>query len=813
MNSSEDIFNKKTDYRQVIFNFLKRKYLFAISLIIFLTGAYLFNKITPAVFENHTVLLFSGYNNEFMFDEEKSLQAYNNKFTIDQLENEIGILQSYTLVRQALQNLNFEVSYYYEENLIPKFTYKKSPFILTEELYRLCPYTVIFDTGILQPLYLPFTIKFLPDNKFHLSAHGTNVFLYSYITHDEQGLVDKIDIDGIYEFGELIETENFSFKIMLNENFGSSRYKSGKLYFLFNNTNYQTLEVLSKLDIDQNSANSTIINISLSGKNSVKITDFLNTYTDVYLNRNLERKNRIAVNTVNFIERQIKDISDSLTYTEEKLQDYRTSHKVMDLSFQGEKIYDQLLELENQKARLLVQAKYYNYINEYLNTNEVVSDLAAPSSMGVEDKVLSELISQLILKNAERINLLNNTNKQNIFLGGLEREIQNLKKTILENVSYNMSTTQISITEIENRAARLTKQIEELPQTERELFGIKRKFNLNDAIYTYMLQKRAEAQISKAAHTADCEVIDPARFITIAKISPKSRMNYSIALLLGLALPIIFILIRDFFNDRISNRRDIERLCPYNIIGSVLHNEHKDKLVLANYPESSIAESFRATRTNVQLLFEHNDQQIILVTSSLYKEGRKLVAVNIASAFTYYGQRSVLISFDLRNPVLHQLLDMNNDAGLSDYMTNEATLEDIIQKTSIENLYFISSGSVATTPAEIISSGKTASLITKLKELYDHIIIDTSPTGLVTDTYLLMKYADVNLFVVRNNFTRKSVFTSIVQNLKTNKIPNIAILLNDVKPSRNPFEFGHELSYLSQLKNRKKVEDYFFQKD
>ncbi|MEA3445945.1 MAG: polysaccharide biosynthesis tyrosine autokinase, partial [Bacteroidota bacterium] len=764
------------------------------------------------VYENHAALLFSSYSKEFVFDSETNRQGYQ-KFGVSQLENEIGILQSYTLVRQALQKLNFEVSYFHEENLIPKLTYNKSPFILFNEIYRMCPFTVLFDRENPQPLYLRFYIEILPDNKFRIKANENNIHLYSYITHTELGIVDNININGIYEFGEKIETDNFSFTIMLNENFGTKKYHSKKIFFYFNNTNYQTLKFLSKLDIDQSSDNSTLVNITISGENSEKITEFLNTFTKVYLDRNLERKNRMAVNTVNFIERQIKDISDSLSYTEEKLQHYRTTHKVMDLSFQGEKIYDKLLELENQKAEFLVQAKYYSYIKKYLNSNENVLDLAAPSSMGVEDKVLSELISQLILKNAERINLLNNSNNRSIFLGGLEREIQNLKKTILENVSYNQSTTQISINEIENRAIKLTEQIEQLPQTERELFGIKRKFNLTDAIYTFMLQKRAEAQISKAAHTADCEIIDPARLISISHISPKRKMNYIIAIILGLAIPFIFILIRDFLNDKISNRRDIERISQFPIIGQVLHNDKKDKLILANYPNSLIAESFRAVRTYIQLLFEQNEQQIILTTSSLYKEGRKLVAVNIATAFTFYGKKSILVSFDMRDSTLHQILDMDNEIGLSSYLSNKATLEDIIQKTSIENLDFISSGDINVNAIELISSGKTISLINKLKEMYDHIIIDTSPVGLVTDTYLLMKYADVNIVVVRNAYTRKSVFSSILQNLKTNKIPNVAILLNDVKPSRNPFDYGHELSYMNQLNSKKKVKDFFFQKD
>jgi capsular exopolysaccharide synthesis family protein len=781
--------------------------------VVFFIGAYINNKITPSVYQNSTVLLFSGSNSEFVFDGEKSMQGINRRFSAHELENEMGILQSYPLVKQALQQLDFDISYYFETNLIPKYTHHKSPFIITRELYRDCPFTVIFDREKVQPLGLPFSIEFLPENKFRIRASGTNLILYSFLTEEEISYGNAVNLDAIYEFGENISSQNFHFKIMLNENFANDQYKSGRLYFQFNHTNYQTLEYLSSLNVWPNSMNSTLVSVALTGKNKIKITDFLNTFTEVYLERNLERKNRMAVNTVNFIERQIKDISDSLQYTEGQLQDFRTSHKVMDLSFQGQKIYDQLMTLENSKAQLLMQEQYYNYIKEYLTNNQDASDLAAPSSMGVEDRVLSELISKFILKTAERDNLKNKSNKQSIFLGGIEREIKNLRKTILENVSYNLSTTQMSINDINNRSASMSAQIARLPQTERQLFGIKRKFNLTDAIYTFLLEKLAEAQISQAAHTPDCEVIDPARYITASPIAPKRNQAYIIAIFLGLIVPFIYILIKDALNDKVTNRKDIDRHGNLPLIGQVLHNDHKDKLVLANYPDSIISGSIRAVCTYIQLLYEPGNNQIVLITSSLNNEGRKLISANIATAYAQLGKRTVLMSFNINDPSLYEILHMDNSVGLGNYIANKATLDDIIQTTSIENLDFISSGQMIKSSLKLISSGKTISLITKLKEIYDQIIIDTSPIGLITDTFLLMKQADVNILVARENHTKKSVFSSVVHNVKANKIDNVSVLLNDVKPSRNPYEYGHELTYLKQINSKRKLTDFFFQRD
>ena len=811
MNSSDEILNKKTDYRQVFFNFLKYKYVFAISVILFFVGAYFLNKLTPAIYENETTLLFSGNERDLIFESEAG-PAYGSGFSHEQIENEMGILRSYTIIGQALQELNFEVSYFFEDNLVPSVKHKKSPFKLTEELYKACPFTVIFDPTSTQPVGLEFDIQFLGNNQFQIQAQGTNVLMFNYLTHEEKGLVGMVSLDGIFEFGQDIVSEQYNFKILLNENYGSDRFENGRLYFTFNHTNFQTLELMNSLLVDPYSSSSSLVSITLQGQNPYKITDFLNTYTSVYLERNLERKNRMAVNTVNFIERQIKDISDSLQYTESELQNFRASHKVMNLSFQGEQIYNKLMELENEKANLLVQAKYYNYIKKYLNNNEDVTDLAIPSSMGVEDKVLTQLITQLILKYADRDNLLNNSNKQSIFLGGIEREIQNLKKSILENVKYNLSTTNISITGINNRASSLSNQISKLPQTERELFGIQRKFDLTDAIYTYLMEKRAEAQITRAAHSADCEIIDPARYITATYVGPTKSMNYIFAILLGIGLPFIFVLFKDFLNDRIQSKKDLSRLCNFPMVGQILHNENKENLVVAHHPQSGISASFRAVPTYVKLLFEEQGDQVILVTSSLAGEGKKLVAANMAMAFSMVSKRSVLVSFDFRDPSMHSLLGLDDSIGVSNYLENSALIDDVVQPTIIDNLDFISCGPYIDNPLSIISSGKTTSFITKLREMYDHIIIDATAIGLATDTFLMMKQADVNILVVRENFTRKSIFSSIVQNIVANRIPNVALLMNDVRPSRNPFESGYELSYLEQ-KSNKRIRDYFFQRD
>jgi tyrosine-protein kinase Etk/Wzc len=811
VNPSEEIFNKKTDYRAVLFNFIRFKYYFVALTIFLLVGAFVLNKVTNTVYQNQAMLLFTDQNNSAFLQSDNLMQGFGGNLNTDDLENELGILASYTMVSQTLQEMDFDISYYKEENLLDRLNIYVKSFAITKEIYKSSPFTVIFDRSKLQPTYVPFIVTQVDGETFRLSASGNEVELFSYVTHEVERVINNIDFKGEFKFGETIETSYFSFKVLLNENSGSFNYKNGSLFFQFNNTNYQTLEILGSMIVKSTSKTSSLIKVVLSGENIDKITDFLNIYTAVYLERNLERKNRIAVNTVDFIETQIAEISDSLSDASTRLQDFKSEYSLTDLSYQGNESFKQMQLLEQERSQLFMQYKYYRYIEEYLQNNKDVGAIAAPSAMGVEDKNLNDLIAEMILLNNRRVNLQKENKDKNIFLGKVERELQNLKKTILENVKYNLSTTQFAINENNGRRIKLNDQISQLPQREKELLSMDRVFKLNDNIYTFLMEKRAESQIAKAANAPDCEIVDPARVLTAAPIAPNKSMNYILAIFLGIFVPFLIILMKDFLNDKVVNKRDIDRITNYPLVGLITHESSRDDLVLYNNPYSSVSESFRTVRTNMHLHAENRQMQTVLVTSSFDEEGRKFVAVNLAIAFAMFGKKTAFVSFNLREPSLHDYFSLRNDVGVANYLSGERNFEDIIQSTQIENLDFIATGPKTFNSIELIASSRTTLLFNKLKEVYDYIIVEAAPVGKVTDSYLLMDYSDANLLVVRQNHTRKAVLSSIVQNISDNKMENMMTILNDVRPSSNPYEFGYELSVMNKTKRRFSLRSLFFQ--
>ncbi len=799
MKKTSDILQQKTDYKELFYKLYRHKKWFIVSLIVFLTTAYLFNKIATSIFENQTTLLLQEEEKSSFMTGENIMQGFGLFGGNQNIENEIGILQSFTLVNDAIIQLNLETSLYKKEYTFGdmlNFDFLRSD----KEIYNDSPVRITINKSNLQPIDLPISFRIIDNKKVKIEAYGIDVPMYSYLEDEVIFLADTVSINGIYNFEDEIKGKYFDFKVHLKTK-EINLWKDEQMYFVFNVLNLLTLLHQANIEAINTSKTSSLVIITMKGDNKYKITDFLNTLSNSYLDRNLEKKNRIAINTVKFIDSQISEVSDSLSIAESKLQNFRTANQVMDLSFQGQKSFEKMSELESQRAVLLIQQKYYEYIRDYFNRNNDMSDLIAPSSMGVQDPLLNQMILELITLNSERRNLLNRGNTKNLFLNNIEIQINNLKNTIRENIANNAATTNIALQDINNRVAKINSEMSKLPSTERQLFGIERKFKLNDAIYTFLLQKRSEAQIARASNAPDYEVIDPARHVTTSVIYPKRSLNYIIAGAGGLLIPFIIIMLGEFLNMKISSKKELESITELPIIGHVFHNDGKNKLVITDSSNSPISESFRSIRTNLQFYSRGKEKQVILLTSSYSGEGKSFVAQNLASVFALFGKKTLLIGFDMRRPKIYQDLNLNNKIGMSTALINKATVEEIIQSTQIDNLDYISAGPVPPNPLELIASERTDEVFRELRKIYDFILIDSPPVGVVSDAYLLTKYADVTLFVVRQGYTHKEAFTNNIEHLKQKKIANVSLVLNDVKARGMAYDYGYEYTYYSDNGN------------
>jgi hypothetical protein len=352
----------------------------------------------------------------------------------------------------------------------------------------------------------------------------------------------------------------------------------------------------------------------------------------------------------------------------------------MDLDFQATQVFEQLKDYENEKARLDIKALYYKTLQQYILQNKDLENvLIIPTTMGIDDPLLTKLTSELSGYYAEREEMLYYSKPGNPMIEAIERKIELTESTLLENINNIIKTSNLTVRDINRRIKVLEEKISQLPATQRQLLGIERKFRLSDAMYNYLQQKRSEAQITKASNEPDNEIIDIARGSGGSPVFPKKSLNYMISLILGLVLPVVYILGKDYFNDKIVERKDVENITKYPIIGHIIHSNRDTQAVVAESPKSSISESFRSIRTNIQFLSKGKDKQIVLFTSDMVSAGKTFCAINLASIFA---------------------------------------LEDIIQVSPIENLDIIMAGPVPPNPSELIASEKTAELFSSLNKIY-----------------------------------------------------------------------------------------------
>lgn len=778
MDNFKEPENEETiELKYLIYKFLSKWYLFASSLVLAVLIAYLFNSWSSQVYEVTTTVLIK--DEQTLLDSKFSagLGIYNTQYRV---LNETGILKSAQLTRRALERLNFGIDYFSENGLN------------TTELYNSAPFRIVIDSVVSQPVNMNFEIDFISKNEFILSVDEENVTRCNFRLKKKTSKAEAIFYSKKHKLYEKIQNNDFAFTVI--PNFSSTNTDSDRRFSFRINSPDELIKRYRNFTVSSNK-NSSILTISIEGGNTSKLIDFLNTLTSEYLKKGIERKNLIAENTIKFIDTQVGEISDSLVYSETKLQNYRSENRVMNMDFQAQQAMTSLESFKNQRAEILVKARYYEYLKNYLKDNKDGQDLVAPSALGIEDPILSNLISDLTKMFNDRLEMMFNSKKDNPYIASIDLRINSMKETILENIENLINATEISLQDIDQRISQVSERVNKLPETQRQLFGFERKFKLNDAIYTYLLTKRSEMQIAKASYLPDNEVIDGANDSDVSLVAPNSKRNYIIAFLLGLGLPMAFLLMKDYLNDKILLNDDVEKITDSPILGYVIRNKDKSRSVLFDNPMSLTSESIRSIRTNFQFIANEKNKNVVLITSSMMDEGKSFISINLALSFALNNKKCVILSFDLRKPKIKEYLNLKSNAGISTYLSSGISLDEIITPTAFPNLDAITAGPTPPNPMELISNEKTKELFRELKERYDYIFIDTPPVGMVADALILLKYSDINIYVIRHNLTIKKVFANVVNNFRKRGINNINIIINDIPAGKKFLSYSQGYGY------------------
>ena len=779
MNHSQSNNEEKIDLKIYIERYLIFWKQILLSILIFLLLGFFYNRYSKKIYKSSTTLLIKEETNASLGSDDifEGLDLFGGQMNI---KNEIGILKSFSLTKNTLEKLNFRISYFHSGSFKSNDIYKKTPFV------------VIIDENRPQSINQKFYIELISENEFILTTNLNNVNLFDMSTETFISNKDyDFNYEGLHKFGEKIITDFFSFTISKND---LSLFKDEdwvNYFFVVSSYNDLTKNYLKNLKILEIEKDASILKISLEGSNPLKINDFLNKFTELYLALDLDEKNQITSNTIQFINEQLVSISDSLSNVESSLETFKEINPKIELSQKEYGAFYQVEKLEQEKAILELNNKYYISLQEYLFKNNNINNIVAPSTMGIDDPLLNSHIIELT-KLYSQLDLISVNSKQgHPLVKSIKKQIKSTKEKLIENIENVINSSELTLEDINSRIVELESVIGDLPQNERILLNIQRKFNLNENIYNYLLEKRAEASITKASNISDHKVIDMPRLESNLPIKPNTTLIYVISIMLGFFLPSIIISIYYLFNNKIIDKKDIDEITSVPLIGKIMHNDSGYNLVNINSPKSAIAESFRSIRTNIQYLASDKIEKVICITSSIGGEGKTFVAMNLASIFSITRGKTILIGADMRKPKIFNDFNLSNDVGLSSYLSNQNTKDEVIQKTEFENLDIILSGPIPPNPSELLSLEKMKDFIEELKKTYKHIIIDTPPIGLVTDGLVLMKYSDINIYVVRQNFTTKEMLNNFNDTIIKNNVLNMNLIVNDISNDKTSHGYGY----------------------
>jgi len=764
------------DIKALIIRFINKWYYFAIALIICITLAFLKIKTTPKVYEVSSILKMNTGNSkaENILDEHPDKEEQI-------IDDEIVVIKSSDYIRQTLNQLDFTVSYYKKGHLSKSEVYKND-----------FPVNVILDTGKLQLTGVPIYINIVSENEFEIKVNSDNGTLYNFKSDKAQQVIDeKIEFNKRYTFGEPIDEKYFSLSVLRNEN--SFAEGNGKLYFTINSPNALVDNFLKKLEIQKGShRDSRILKLFTQGSVVKREIDFLNTLMEVVKRKDLEEKNQEDVKTIDFINNQLSMASENLDEAEQNLESFQyTTTQIGESSA----LYEKRDQLESEISDLNVRLRYYKNVLSNIESAAGVSNISAPSSVGVDNTVLSNLLLKLTELHQQKAQLERTATEANPVFQRTLLEIKTTKDAIKDNLKGAISSTNIAIENAEDRLRQTNSTINRLPSTQRRRIGIERQFEFTDNTYDMLLQRKAEAGISLATNVSDWKVIENASVEGNSPVSPKTKFLLMLAIVLGLVIPAFVIVTKDYFDDKVKSKSDIERITNIPFLGAVTKGVKYHKLVSEYEARSPLLESLRNIRINLQYLSTNKNQKIIGFTSSTSGEGKTFCSVNLGIIIAQSGKKVLVIDADLRNSSISNYFNFNNKHGLSSYLIERSSLSDIVMNTKINNLDLIQAGPIPPNPSDLLSLPKMDFLINELKEKYDYIVIDAPPLGIVSDYILLSTYVDASIYVTRYNFTKKHFLDKVNELYESKKVNNISILLNDVKLSHVYGELGKDAQY------------------
>lgn len=740
--------------------------LFAISVVVALAIAFVYTKYDTPPYDVMATLMIQDHNAQP--NEQKSslveFQALEQVNAPKVVENEIEVLRSNQLIKDVVDYFQLWADYKLKGGIIKD-----------QDLYGKSPVRINLIEGATP----------VPVQKINLRVLDTD----TYLLLGAKGASTK------HRYNDTIS--NMGCRWAITKNTSLAHYIGDEVQVTVTDPDATVLGYQNRLKIEPQEKPATVINISLSDPNVKKAEDFINYLIYFYKQSDIAEKSKITKSTLEFIDNRLGSLSGQLNSAENNIEGFRSANGLTDINAQSQ-MYLQGMQSNGEKlneinTQLNVIDKLENYLNEAGNNNSII-----PSTVGIADQHLSDLVQKLSDLELERNKMLATLPEKNPAFDPINRQITLLKQEIKDGIAGIKSSLTTMQKSVESYKSTIQSSIKTVPVEEHQLVGMGRQQSTKSSLYDYLLQQREAISLTYASSASAVRLVDAAYILPVK--ASKKFIPFGIAFLIGLIFPAGLIYGRDVIKNTVNSRQAIEQATGVPVIAEFSYTKLPSQIASANRhnPESfPLIEQYRHLRTQINLLNDTPGKgYFILLTSSVANEGKTMVSINLAVALASTGKKTLLVEMDVYKPAISKTFGLSASQGITSYLNGQTGLDGLVQQPALyPNLSVIGSGPFVDNFSELLDQERFAELVTKLSKEYDYILFDTPPVHAINDAYIIANFCDLTLYVVRFNHTSNSLLPFIHKLNVNESLPKMKVVFNGLINGRDGEGFKYENYY------------------
>ena len=746
---------KDFNLKELVLKYLKHWYWFVLCFLVFTVFAYVSLRYSTPLYDVSSTIVISQEDNL----SDAGLSVFKDlglEQTQDQIENEIQILKSKTLINHVITKLKLNVQYFYEGRVLDIEEYEKPivtiDFLVADSILyeKIGVFNVRIDSGT--------SFSFIDADGNVLSAH---TFGETVPTSVGEAVLVPNQTDLSTAIGKVIKIKLIPVRHLV--------------------ANYR-----ARLAITRVGQNSSVLQISIRDAVIPKAKDFINNLVDAYSTRTINNKKETSNKTAQFLNDRLQDISEDLSTVDNEAAKYMSQYGITeDVSGSTERLANISTDNKREIAIYETQNLLIQSTIDFIKNKEAENDLI-PSNLGIDDSSITTEIGKYNTLVLQRRRLLKTSSEQNPVVVKIDDELEGLREVLFQSLLSLKGKVAIKLGSVQTREKGFKSKLYQAPERQKDLREIAREQGVTEQLYLYLLQKKEEADITSHITVPNSRIIDRASLTSFLPVSPNKRSTYMLSTLLSLLIPFVILYVRDLLNTNVRSKRDLEELVSAPIIGTIPKGKSKNQFAIDKTSRSPVSEAFRILRTNINFLLagvEKDTGKIIFTTSSVSGEGKTFISSNIAKTLAISGHKVAYIGTDFRFPKFHEVIDLpdgSNTKGFTNYIMNpDINIKDVIYKEKSEDtLDVIPPGIIPPNPSGLLMNDRVQTMFKYLEQHYDYIVVDTAPVSLVTDTLLISKLADLTVYVVKENFSDKRLLSIPEKYYVDGRLVNMAVLLN-----------------------------------